>query len=285
MLIYELTNLFGKSEPKFIVNFPTKDHWRAKSKLEYIAEGLDALVADIRKYKIKSIALPPLGCGNGGLDWEIVRPMILERLSVLDDVSVSIYAPLIESDDPEYVDTNLKMTLGRAVFLKAIAELETPFGGVLDRLSLQKIAYFLQVMGAPLNLDFTKNLYGPYSEALKKAIVALEVDYKLIAGFQADREAHVTPAGFAAAEDYLKNDEKSEAVIDNLTKLVDGFETPYGLELLSTVHKIATSPGLDNSDIKYIASKMLGLEKNKRNIFPEDEIRVAFQRLREDSLL
>lgn len=285
MLIYERTNLFGNSEPKFLVNFPTKDHWRAKSKLEYISEGLDALVKDIKKYKIKSIALPPLGCGNGGLDWDVVRPMILERLSVLDDVSVSIYAPLNEIDDPEFVDTNLKMTQGRAVFLKAIAELETPFGGVLDRLSLQKIAYFLQVMGVPLNLDFTKNLYGPYSEALKKAIVALEIDYKLIAGFQADREAHVTPAGFAAAEDYLKGDEQSEVVINNLTKLVDGFETPYGLELLSTVHKVATSSDIETGDINYIASKMLALEKNKRNVFPEDEIRLAFHRLTEDHLL
>ncbi|HEY0843646.1 type II toxin-antitoxin system antitoxin DNA ADP-ribosyl glycohydrolase DarG [Methylotenera sp.] len=285
MLIFELTNLFGKSEPKFIVNFPTKDHWRAKSKLEYISEGLDALVGDIKRYKIKSIALPPLGCGNGGLDWDVVRPIILEKLSVLDDVSVSIYAPLNESDDPEYVDTNLKMTQGRAIFLKSIAELETSFGGVLDRLSLQKIAYFLQVMGVPLNLDFTKNLYGPYSEALKKAIVALEVDYKLIAGFQTDREAHVTPAGFAVAEDYLKNDEKSEAVIDNLTKLVDGFETPYGLELLSTVHKLATTSEVGNNDIKYIASEMVALEKNKRNVFPEEEIRLAFHRLKEDNLL
>src|SRR5690349_14003605 len=75
MLIFELTNLFGKNETKFIVNFPTKDHWRAKSKLEYISEGLDALVSDIKKYRIKSIALPPLGCGNGGLDWDTVRPI------------------------------------------------------------------------------------------------------------------------------------------------------------------------------------------------------------------
>jgi len=285
MLIFEITNLFGKNETKFIVNFPTKDHWRAKSKLEYISEGLDTLVSDIKKYRIKSIALPPLGCGNGGLDWDIVRPMMLEKLSKLDDVNVSIYEPLKGSDDPEYVETHFKMTLGRAVFLKAIATLETPFGGVLDRLSLQKIAYFLQVLGVPFNLDFTKNLYGPYSEALKKAIVALEDDYKLIAGFQADREAHVTPAGYAAAEDFLKNDEQSEAVIENLAKLVDGFETPYGLELLSTVHKVATSSNNEKSDIKRIISVMLALERNKRNVFPEDEIRLAFQRLKDDHLL
>ncbi len=285
MLIFELTNLFGKSEPRFIINFPTKDHWRAKSELEYISKGLDALVSDIKKYRIKSIALPPLGCGNGGLDWNTVRPMMLERLSELEDVKVSIYGPLEGGDDPEYVKTRLKMTTGRAVFLKAIAALETPFDGALDRLSLQKIAYFLQVMGVPLNLNFNKNLYGPYSDALKKAVVALEDDYKLIAGFQAEREAHVTPAGYAAAEDFLKADERSEAVIKNLAKLVDGFETPYGLELLSTVHNVAISLNVGEGDIEHIISEMLGLERNKRNVFPEDEIRLAFKRLKEDHLL
>lgn len=283
MLIFELSNLFGNSEPKFIVNFPTKDHWREKSKLKYISEGLDALVADIKKYHIKSIALPPLGCGNGGLDWNVVRPMMLEKLSQLENVEVSIYGPLDGGDAPEYVDTRLKMTLGRAIFLKAIAELETPFDRALDRLSLQKIAYFLQVLGVSLNLDFNKNLYGPYSDALKKAIVALENDYKLIAGFQTEREAHVTSAGYAAAEDFLKTNEHSETVIENLAKLVDGFETPYGLELLSTVHKIATSSG--GSDIGRITSEMLALERNKRHVFPEDEIRLAFQRLKDDHLL
>lgn len=284
MLIFELMSLFGKSEPKFIVNFPTKDHWREKSKLEYISKGLDALVLDIKKYQIKSIALPPLGCGNGGLDWNVVRPMMLERLSQLEDVNVSIYGPLEVVDDPEYVESRLKMTRERAVFLKAIAELETPFDRALDRLSLQKIAYFLQVMGVPLNLDFNKNLYGPYSDALKKAVVALESDYKLIAGFQAEREVHVTPAGYAAAEDFLKSNEHSEAVIESLAKLVDGFETPYGLELLSTVHKVATSSD-GKGDIKRITSEMLALERNKRNVFPEDEIRLAFKRLKDDHLL
>lgn len=285
MLIFELTNLFGKSEPKFIINFPTKDHWRAKSKLEYISDGLDALVSDIQKYRIKSIALPPLGCGNGGLDWNIVRPIMLEKLSQLNDVNVLIYEPLKGSDDPEYVETHLRMTLGRAVFLKAIAELETSFGGALDRLSLQKIAYFLQIMGIPLNLDFSKNLYGPYSDSLKKAIVALEEDYKLIVGFQEKRETHVTPAGYAAAEDFLRNDEQSEMAIENLAKLVDGFETPYGLELLSTVHKVATSSNNGKCNINQIASEMQTLEKNKRNVFPEDEIKLAFKRLKDDHLL
>lgn len=284
MLIFELGDLFDKGGPKFIVNFPTKDHWRAKSKLEYISEGLDALVSEIKKFQIKSVALPPLGCGNGGLDWSVVRPMMVEKLSELVNVNITIYGPLEGVDAPEYVDTGLAMTKGRAIFLRTIAELEAPFDGALDRLSLQKIAYFLQVMGVPLNLDFSKNLYGPYSEALKKAVVALEDNYNLIAGFKAEREAHVTQAGYAAAEDFLKNDEQGEVTVENLSKLVDGFETPYGLELLSTVHKIATSNNAKD-DIERITSEMLALERNKRNVFPREEIRLAFKRLKEDHLL
>lgn len=285
IFIFELTNLFGKCEPKFIVNFPTKDHWRSKSKIEYISDGLNALISDIKKYKIKSIALPPLGCGNGGLDWSIVRPMMFEKLSELDEVDVSIYGPLLESDDPEYVEPGLKMTRGRAAFLKAIAALEFSFDGALDRLSLQKIAYFLQALGVQLNLNFNRNLYGPYSDALKRAIVVLEENYKLISGFQAEREAHVTQAGYAAADDFLQADDQCETIIQNLTKLVDGFESPYGLELLSTVHKIATSLNASNSDVKKITTEMLNLEKNKRNLFSEDEIKLAFQRLIDDRLL
>lgn len=283
MLVFEVTNLFGQDSPKFIVNFPTKDHWRAKSKLEYISDGLDALVEAINKYKIKSIALPPLGCGNGGLDWNIVRPMMTERLSKLEGVDVSIYVPRDEVDEPEHIETGLKMTTGRAVLLKALASLESHFG-VLDRLSIQKIAYLLQVLGIQLNLDFSKNLYGPYSEALKRAVVALE-EHKLIAGFQADREAHITKAGYAAAEDFLKTDEHSEIIINSLVRLVDGFETPYGLELLTTVHKLSTSGGKEKRNFDDIAAVMLHSERNKRNVFDAEEIRLAFARLKEDLVL
>lgn len=284
VFVYENGGLLQENGPRFIVNFPTKDHWRQKSKIEYISTGLDALVAEIDRLKIKSIALPPLGCGNGGLDWKIVCPLIIEKLSKLVGVNVFIYGPVVKGDNPEYVDTSLKMTFGRSVFLKAIAALETPFGGTLDRLSLQKIAYLLQAMGVKLNLEFGKNLYGPYSEALKKAIVALEDNYKLIAGFQEAREVHVTPAGYAAAEEFLQNYEGGEELIQKLIRLVDGFDSPYGLELLSTVHKVVTS-----SEAAYGADgavkEILSLEKNKRNIFSENEIRLAFIRLKEDMLI
>ncbi len=147
MFVFDNRVLFGSDSLKFIVNFPTKDHWRARSKLSYISDGLDALVLAIRENEISSIALPPLGCGNGGLDWPDVKELIERKLSVLGDVNVVVFPPQVAVDDPEYTPIALPMTVGRAVLLKALGDLETYFDGAFDRISLQKIAYFLQVLG------------------------------------------------------------------------------------------------------------------------------------------
>src|SRR5258708_9696374 len=81
------------SNPKYIINFPTKRHWRGKSRIEDIASGLKALVAEIRKRGIRSIALPPLGSGLGGLDWGEVRSHIASELRFLNDVNVLVFEP------------------------------------------------------------------------------------------------------------------------------------------------------------------------------------------------
>ena len=90
MLITE-TNLL--TNPRYIINFPTKKHWREKSEMEYISSGLDDLATVIARYKIKSIAIPPLGCGNGGLKWEEVKPLIVQKLSAVSEVEIVIYEP------------------------------------------------------------------------------------------------------------------------------------------------------------------------------------------------
>ncbi|WP_206861027.1 hypothetical protein [Lysobacter changpingensis] len=118
-------------------------------------------------------------------------------------------------------------------------------------------------MGAPLNLDFSRNLHGPYSDVLKKALITLE-KHKLIAGLQsADRSVHVTSAGYAAADDYLKANQRDEKIIDRLSKLVDGFETPFGLELLSTVHHVATMARHEPS-LSAILVRIGELDESKR---------------------
>jgi O-acetyl-ADP-ribose deacetylase (regulator of RNase III)/uncharacterized protein YwgA len=283
MFVFDTNELFTLDGPRYLVNFPTKDHWRSKSRMEYISDGLDALTDAIREYQITSIAIPPLGCGNGGLDWNDVRPLIEAKLSDLENVDVVLFAPKNTSDAPEHVHSGLAMTFPRAVLLKTLNELERYFDGSYDRVSLQKIAYFLQVLGVEFNLKFSRNLHGPYSETLKLAYIALE-RHGMIKGFlTGDRQTHVTNSGCAVAEEFLQKRSSNESeVIDRLSKLVQGYESPYGLELLSSVHWLAHHEG--HASIEQIIDEMMDWNETKRNMFSENAIRCAYERLKEDGL-
>lgn len=284
MFVFDTKELFASEGPRYLVNFPTKAHWRSKSKMEYIEDGLDALADVIREYGITSIAIPPLGCGNGGLDWADVKPLIEAKLSPLEDVDIVLFAPKHEEDEPEHVHSSLPMTFPRALLLKGLNDLERYFDGSFDRISLQKIAYFLQALGADFNLKFARNLHGPYSETLKLAYVALE-HHGMISGFMTgDRQAHVTNSGCAVADEFLdKSDTAAGDIIDRLSKLVQGYESPYGLELLSSVHWLAHHEG--HFPVEKIIEEMMSWNEAKRNTFSEDAIRGAYDRLKEDGLL
>lgn len=86
-------NTESTSHVKFIINFPTKKHWYNNSEIEWVESGLDSFVIEVKRLGIKSIAIPPLGCGNGGLDWNIVKPLIVSKLSKINDVDFIIYEP------------------------------------------------------------------------------------------------------------------------------------------------------------------------------------------------
>jgi O-acetyl-ADP-ribose deacetylase (regulator of RNase III) len=109
MFVFDTKELLATAGPRYLVNFPTKDHWRSKSQISYIEEGLDALVDAIKKHGIKSIAMPPLGCGNGGLDWAEVKPIIEAKLASLEDVNIVVFAPQGTSDEPEHVQSCLSL--------------------------------------------------------------------------------------------------------------------------------------------------------------------------------
>ena len=284
MFVFDTKELFTSEGPRYLINFPTKAHWRSKSKVEYIEDGLDALVEAIREHGIESIAIPPLGCGNGGLDWAEVRPLIEKRLSVLDDVDIVLFAPKHAADAPEHVNSDQPMTYPRAILLKALSDLEHYFHGSFDRISLQKIAYFLQALGIDFKLKFSRNLHGPYSEPLKLAYVAME-RHGMIDGFlRGERQSHVTASGCAVANEFLdKVETESSDTIDRLSKLVQGYESPYGLELLSSVHWLAHHEG--HFPVEKIVKEMLSWSEAKRNRFAEGAIRAAYNRLKEDGLL
>ena len=171
MFVYETGTL---TNPKFIINFPTKRHWRGKSRIEDIESGLHALNDEIRNRRIKSIAIPPLGSGLGGLDWSVVRPRIQVALGDLEGIRVVVYepsgAPVVykASEVPE-------MSAGRAALValthRYLAGLMDPFVSLLE---VHKLMYFMQEAGEPLKLKYEKASYGPFAKNLSHVLRAIE---------------------------------------------------------------------------------------------------------------
>ena len=240
MFVFETGQL---TPPRYIINFPTKRHWRGKSRIEDIEAGLNALVAEIRARRIRSIALPPLGSGLGGLDWTAeVRPRVEAALRALDDVQVIVYEPhgAPASDTMTHRREVPKMTAGRA----ALVELMHRYlGGLLDPfvtlLEVHKLMYFLQEAGEPLKLRYKAAPYGPYAENLRHVLHAIEGH--LIAGYDdggdaPDKPLTLVPGAVEEAVAFIAEHRETRERFDRVAALVEGFESPFGLELLSTVH-------------------------------------------------
>ncbi|HNQ56171.1 MAG TPA: macro domain-containing protein [Candidatus Desulfobacillus denitrificans] len=270
--------------PRFIINFPTKRHWRGKSRIEDIQSGLAALVDEIRQRGIRSIAIPPLGSGLGGLDWAKVRPLIASALSALPDVDVLVFEPRSEQEDPRPNRSSAvpKMTAGRAAL---VVLMQRYLGGLLDPsislLEVHKLMYFLQSAGEPLHLRYVKGPYGPYAENLRH--VLREVEGHLISGYAdggdaPDKPLSLVPGAIEEAESYLASHAATHERLDRTAALVAGFETPYGLELLATVHWVATREGATSAEA--VAAAVHDWNPRKKQFTPA-QIRLAAQRLTE----
>ncbi len=248
MFVYETGQLVN---PKFIVNFPTKRDWRGKSRMEDIEAGLAALVTEIEARGIRSIALPPLGSGLGGLDWATVRPLIVGTLSKINNLNVVIFEPGDNAGDlrPNMSTQAPKMTAGRALLVTMInrylAGLLDPFVTLLE---VHKLMYFLQVAGQPLKLNYVKHKYGPYAENLRHVLKSIEGH--MVTGYSdggdyPTKPLQLVPGALEDATAYLDGKEDLQR-LDRVCKLVDGFETPTGLELLATVHWVVAEQGASN---------------------------------------
>lgn len=157
--------------PRYIINFPTKRHWRASSRLEDVKAGLEALAVDVRALGIRSIAVPPLGCGQGGLDWHAVSPLIERAFALLPGVRVLLYAPTTRA--PYRAPSSTKMTLGRAMLLSLMASRLKP-GGRYKVSEIQLLAYLLQKSGQPLGLTFGWRPSGPWAVSLGRVLRDIE---------------------------------------------------------------------------------------------------------------
>lgn len=241
MFTYDLGSL---ATPKYIINFPTKMHWRSPSKLIDIQLGLSDLISLIKKNDIQSIAIPPLGCGNGGLDWNEVFPVIIEAFDVLPNVDVRIYPPHNQPNVDIISDnTNTKrprMTKGRAALLLLLDRYrEVGYG--LSRIETQKLAYFLQEAGFDLNLKFVKYEYGPYTDQLRHVLERIDGHFiKGVGDGVVASEIKPIPEALNEAKDFIEiHSPDLLNYIEQVRKLIIGYESFYGLELLSTVHWVA----------------------------------------------
>jgi O-acetyl-ADP-ribose deacetylase (regulator of RNase III) len=275
MFVYE-TGQF--TNPRYVINFPTKRHWRGKSRLADIEAGLQALVGEVRRLGIRSIAVPPLGCGLGGLDWADVRPRIQSALAELPDVRIMVFEPAGAPEANRMVKPHKvpNMTPGRAALVglmrRYLAGLMDPFVTLLE---IHKLAYFMEATGEPLRLNYVKGRYGPYSENLRHVLRHIEGHF--ISGYAdgADRpdvQLGLVPGAIQDAMRFLEEHTETQQRFERVTDLVEGFETPYGLELLATVHWVATRDGARTE--KEVITAVHGWGERKRQFTPE-QIRLA----------
>lgn len=240
--------------PRWIVNFPTKQHWRAPSRMEWVIEGLQDLRRFLLEQQIKSIAIPPLGAGNGGLEWDDVRQQIEQALGDLD-IDILVFEPTKLYQNVAKRAGVEKLTPARAL----IAELVRRYwvlGMECSMLEIQKLAWFLERAierhnpdDNPLDLKFVAHKYGPYANRLDHLLNNLDGSYlhseKRISDadpldviwFDDERKAFV--------QTYLKSEAKAYTqALESTAALIDGFESPYGMELLATVDWLLAREGV-----------------------------------------
>lgn len=275
MLVVPTNSLLDR---KYIINFPTKKHWKEKSKISYIEDGLKDLKKVINDLDIKSIAIPPLGCGNGGLKWAKVRSLIQHTFEN-SPIEIFVYEPS-GSPKPDQMKIRTqkpKMTKSRALLLTSMANYMIP-GYRLSLLEVQKIAYFLQEVGEPLQLRFEKNKYGPYADNLNHVLLRLEGHF--IRGYgdrNSEAEIYLLSDAANQAFHFLEDDKDSKDRLSKVQDIIRGYETPYGMELLATVHWIMK----ENNNLDFVIEGVKGWNERKRRIFSVKHIEKAWNRLNE----
>ena len=272
------------NNPKYIINFPTKEDWRGYSKLEYINTGLNDLINVIKEKNIKSITLPPLGCGNGGLDWSVVKPLMEEKLK---EISNNISIEIIEPGHHSYARTTKSiappLTKARAIIL-ALADAYRVLGFDISHLELQKLAYFMQVLGqSDLNLNYAKGAYGPYATNLKHLLAYLE-GYYIKGQIRFQDMKPIDPLELSEdklpeVKNYLSENlsEEEKERLKKVESFIIAFESPFGLELLATV--LWAKKNMVSASISDIIEYIHNWSDRKKSLMKSAQIEIAFNRV------
>jgi O-acetyl-ADP-ribose deacetylase (regulator of RNase III) len=285
MFVYDLNRIYN---PRFIINFPTKRHWKSKSLIEDIKLGLTDLIDVVEQKQIRSIAIPPLGCGLGALNWEEVKPLIIEAFKSVPEVSVLLFEPAGAPEATAMVKQSKvpNMTAGRAALLGLMRRyLEAVMDPSVTLLEVHKLMYFMQEAGEPLRLNYRKAIYGPYAENLRHVLSLIEGHF--ISGYgdaedQPDKPLVLKPEASDQAETFLKGHEATGQRFDRVANLIKGFETTFGMELLSTVHWVTTREKA--TTVEEAQAKIYDWNKRKQMFNPR-QINLAWTRLHDTGWL
>ncbi|MEB3163719.1 MAG: macro domain-containing protein [Prochlorothrix sp.] len=281
MFIHDLNHLYN---PRFIINFPTKRHWKSNSRIEDIKSGLTDLISIIQQHQIRSVAIPPLGCGLGGLNWEEVRPLMIETFQSVPEVDVLLFEPIGAPQAAAMVKENKvpNMTVGRAALLGLMRHyLAAVMDPTVTLLEVHKLMYFMQEAGEPLRLNYQKAPYGPYAENLRHVLSHIEGHF--ISGYgdaedRPDKPLELQPYAAEQAEMFLSEHETTQQRFARVADLIKGFETTFGMELLSTVHWVATREQATTPE--EAVAKIYNWNARKR-MFEPRHIHLAWARLYE----
>ena len=292
MFVVRERDLIGE---RWIVNFPTKKHWRHPSKLEWIRDGLQDLARVIQEMQIRSIAVPPLGCGAGGLDWSQVRLEIESALGDLQDVEVIVYAPTSEYQNAPKRAGVEKLTPARALIAELVRRYSV-LGLDCTNLEVQKLGWFLtrvirkRKLTDPLALQYDANKFGPYADNLRHLLDGLDGSYlhceKRLSDAGPSDLIWFEDAKRSAVETFLQSAEcvQFQEALEETANVIDGFESPLGMELLATVDWITSEMNCDLT----LASVKTGLEnwpgggiaaQRKQRLFDDRLLGLAIDRL------
>jgi len=175
--------LYKELFPPQIINFPTKDHWKSISRIEDIERGLKELVTHYQEWGVTSLAIPPLGCGNGQLEWKAVGPLIY-RYAKQMNIPVELYAPYgtnpleltiqfleneVKNHNGQVPRADIPLNPAWIALVEIVDRIEQhPYHWPIGRTIFQKIAYIATNEGLPTGLQYQRSSYGPFSKDLKK---------------------------------------------------------------------------------------------------------------------
>ncbi len=268
LFIFRDSNLI--SGEKYIINFPTKTDWRKPSEYSYIDAGLDDLIRVLDEYKIKSVAIPPLGAGNGGLEWERVKKIIEGKLMNID-VDVKVYEPT-QYIKEKMAAERIRLTDARALLLYVLYDLVSN-GEYVSEFSSEKVCYFLQRFGARkyFNLNFSPNFYGPYSGKVRYVLNVLNGSY--LTGYSDMNKKPFEPItmvsnGFETVQKYVGDKPELSVIAGKTIRFLTGFYSDFALELLSSIDFISERE--KSYDKEVIKSGLAEWSNRKRSMFSDE---------------